>query len=148
MRAFAKIPLQMLILLTGVGITTNDTVRRDYTIEADPNVNGGAGSSFDFGVNFGNGAGPPGNGTLSSVDFTVFADQALTLAPLAELSQAKGGMIDLHLLLHVQGTSLVPGANSEAVGGTLVYLPEPSSGVLLSLGLMTGLALERRRRSG
>jgi hypothetical protein len=133
--------------ITGIGITTPDPVQTPYEIEADPSVNGGAGSSFDYGINFGNGGGAPGNGHLQMANFTVFADQNLTLAELDEISRAKGGMIDLHLLLHVQSTDLFPGSDSEAVGGSIL-LPEPSAGLLLAMGLLTGLALQRRHDAG
>jgi len=129
--------------ITGVGITTNDSVQANYSLESDPAVTGGAGSGFDYGVNFGNGAGPPGNGALNFASFTVFADQSLSLAQLQQISHAKGGMIDLHLALHVQGTSLLPGATSETVGGMIV-VPEPSAGLLLSIA-MTGWGIQSRR---
>jgi hypothetical protein len=132
--------------LTGLDVLTRDPVANDYVLEANPSVNGGAGSTFDYGVSFGDGAGPSGNGTLQIANFTVFADQTLTLAQLDEISRARGGLIDLHFVLHAQSTSLMPRADSEAVGGALI-LPEPSAGLLLTLGL-TGLALRSRASPG
>ena len=48
----------------------------DFDLEQDPSVRGGAGSSFDFGVNFGNGGSSKGNGHLVAATFklTAFAD--------------------------------------------------------------------------
>ena len=131
--------------ITGLAITTSDTPQTPYTLTSSPSVKGGAGSSFDYGVSFGNGAGPPGNGTLQTAQFTLSADQPLALVDLDELSSASGGTIDLHFVAHVQSTSLVRGSSSEAVGGT-ADLPEPSAGVLLGLAL-AGLSWRERRRA-
>jgi hypothetical protein len=127
---------------TNVTLTTVSVVNTAFTLQLDPPVAGGAGSSFEYGVNFGNGAGPPGNGVLKEARFRIEADQPLSLSDLEVLSQTAQG-IQVHAALHVQGTSLVSGSDSETVGGT-IPAPEPGALGLLGGGL---LALAVRRRS-
>lgn len=129
-------------------IQSDDPVNTAYVLSQAPPVAGGAGSSFDWGVHFGNGAGPPGNGVLQSASFRIEpVDSGLTLALDALLnadpSLAAGGTILVDAVAHVQGTSLVAGSSSEAVGG---MVPEPSTGLMLALGLT--LVVGRRQRAG
>ena len=126
---------------TGLGIATTDAPQTPYTLSENPAVQGGAGSAFDYGVGFGNGGGPPGNGRLVTASFTLSADQPLSISDLLESSSTSGGTIDIQLLLHAQGTNLIHGFTSEAVGGNIV--PEPSTALLASVGLL-GLALRGR----
>ena len=126
---------------TNVTLSSSQVVNTAFSLDVDPPVAGGAGSSFEYGVNFGNGAGPPGNGVLTTASFRITADQPLTLADLEVLSQTSGGIL-AHAALHVQGTSLVTGADSETVGGVI---PEPGAVLLLGTGF-AGLALMGRRR--
>jgi len=103
-----------------------------------PSVAGGAGASFDAGVSFGNGGGPPGNGTLTVATFSITATGGLTVGDfLTELSSSNNAP-DVYAAVHFQDTSIF-NATSETVGG----VPEPSSLAFLGLG---GLALLRRRR--
>lgn len=127
-------------------IESDDPVTTAYVLEQAPSVAGGAGSDFDYGVHFGNGAGGRGNGVLQFASFLVSpVDTSLSLGLDAFLnaatSAAQGGSILANAAAHVQGTSLVRGANSETVGGVV---PEPSTGLLLACGLL--LAAGRRTR--
>jgi hypothetical protein len=127
---------------TGVAISTDDTPATPYTLSAAPPILGGAGSDFDYGVNFGNGAGDSGNGVLSAATFRLTADQPLSIADLLESSFASGGSIESQFAAHVQGTELFVGADSETVGG---IVPEPATGALVALGLASIGSLRRRR---
>ncbi len=115
---------------TGLGVITGDPVATLYVLLTDPRVAGGAGSTFDFGVSFGRGGGPKGNGTLQMVSFTLFADQALSVDDLAPISSTAAG-IPVNMAVHVQETSFLEGVTSETVGGLMgedVPDEEPSSG--------------------
>lgn len=125
---------------TNVTLSSTQVVNTPFTLDLSPPVAGGAGASFEYGVNLGNGAGPPGNGVLKTASFRITADQPLTLADLEVLSQTSQGIL-AHAALHVQGTSLIAGASSETVGGVI---PEPGTLLLLGAGL-AGLAATSRR---
>jgi len=122
-------------------LSSDDDVTTAYVLSVSPPVAGGAGSDFGYGVSFGNGAGRKGNGVLQTATFLIEPiDSALTLdldAFLdADVSSTSRGVLAV-AALHVQGTSLVRGADSETVGGTV---PEPSTGLLLMTGLMVAAA--------
>src|SRR5690606_34615155 len=97
---------------TNVTLSSSQVVNTPFTLAVNPAVAGGAGASFEYGVNFGNGAGPPGNGVLKTATFRITADQPLTIGSLLVLSETSQGL-PAHVALHVQGTSLVSGADSE-----------------------------------
>lgn len=122
---------------TGLSIVVDNAPNSAYTVIGGSNPAGGAGSSFDHGVSFGNGAGPPGNGVLPLATFTLSADQALAESDLLETSSTSQGIV-ANMALHIQGTDTTPG--SETVGG--VPVPEPGVALLLAPAL---LALVRRR---
>ena len=129
--------------LAGLTLTTLDDVVTDYSLDFDPSVAGGAGSSFEVGVSFGNGAGDAGNGVLQHARFSLSADRALSFDDLLEESLTSAG-IAANLAAHVQGTSLVTGSSSETVGG-LIEAPEPR--LVLLAGLALGALTVRGRRS-
>ncbi|MDJ0787391.1 MAG: hypothetical protein QNK05_11330 [Myxococcota bacterium] len=132
-----------------IGVFDNLTIVADnapnnsYTVIGGSNPAGGAGSSFDHGVSFGNGGGPPGNGALKFATFTLSADQALSVNDLLETSSTNQGIV-ANMALHVQGTSTASG--SETVGG---QVPEPRLAHLLAgvLASLTALAVSRGRRA-
>jgi hypothetical protein len=124
---------------TGLAISSSDVVNTAYTLLTGPPAAGGAGSSFGFGVSFGNGAGPPGNGVLQTASFVLSADGALGIGDLL-VSSSTSQDIEVYLAAHVQGTSLVPGVTSETVGS---LVPEPGTLGLVLLGLL-GLGAARQ----
>lgn len=126
---------------TGVGISSTDVVNTAYSLTANPSVAGGAGSSFDFGVNFGNGAGGPGNGRLTTASFTLSADQPLAVSDLL-ISSSTSQHLEVFFAVHAQSTSLTPGVDSETVGSPV---PEPAT-ALLVLGGVAALGAARSRR--
>jgi hypothetical protein len=131
---------------TGLAITSTDVVTTPYSLLTSPSVRGGAGSSFDFGVNFGNGAGPTGNGTLQTASFVLSADGALAIADLLESSSTAGeDGVEIYLAVHVQSTAFVTGEDSETVGS---LVPEPGSVALMLLGVLglAGFGTVRRPR--
>lgn len=136
--------------VSAIAVTTNDVVNSPYTLATGP-VRGGAGADFDWGVNFGNGAGPPGNGTLQTASFTISADIPLTLADLSEQSfpnNVDTAAKPILFAAHVQSTETVFGGDSETVGGGTPsgVIPEPGTALLLGAGLGGLAAVGRRRR--
>lgn len=124
---------------SGLAVSTTDAPQTPYTLNEDPPVNGGAGLAFDWGVSFGNGAGPSGNGRLTQASFLLSADQPLGLAALLISSGELGGL-ERQFAIHVQSTDLLD-ADSEAIAGSL---PEPALLWLVAAGLA---GLLRRRAS-
>lgn len=126
--------------LPDLAITSDDGVQTAYSLESDLSVRGGAGSSFDYSVFFGNGAGPPGNGTLQTASFTLVSSSTdLSLADLFEPSSTSQGL-EANFAAHVQSTSTP--AHSETVGAVV---PEPATFALLACGLF-GLTAAGCRR--
>jgi hypothetical protein len=125
-------------------------VNTAYLLSLAPPVAGGAGSDFDYGVSFGNGAGPPGNGVLQQASFLILPvdpNESLSLDDFlnAEWSSAAGGKIVADAAAHVQGTSLMDGSSSETVGGVV---PEPRTGLLITCGLLLAARRATRRDPG
>jgi len=123
-----------------LSISDTNAPNTEYVLTANPAVTGGAGSSFDWAVEFGNGAGQMGNDMLQVASFTISGFGDLSITHLLEMSSTSGGALQVHMAAHIQGTSLVSGASSETIGGVV---PEPSTAVLVGLG-MAVLAVIRR----
>jgi len=125
--------------VSGLTLTSTDTVTTLYDLDFDPSVSGGAGSSFVWGVNLGSGAGPSGNGVLQTATFTLSADTDLSENDLLIQSSTSDGVI-VFVAAHIQDTELT-NRGSETVGSAV---PEPTTFLLGALGL-AGAALSRRR---
>lgn len=99
-----------------------------------PSPVGGAGAAFDWGVDFGDGGGKPGNGTLTQATFTLMADQTLAVTDfLGELSYPNNTP-PVFMAVHFQGTDVF-GEDSETIGGGPL-VPAPAAAVLGITGLM------------
>lgn len=131
--------------VTGLRLTETNAPVTEYELSLEPPVRGGAGSDFDVVVLFGNGAGAKGNFVLQTATFTLVADEPLGIDSLRESSFAHNGSIEAGFAVHVQGTSLLEGADSETVGARPV--PEPRTGLLMLAGLLALPARARLRRN-
>jgi hypothetical protein len=126
--------------VTNLAITSDNAPNSGYTvIGPDPSVAGGAGSSFDWGVDLGNGGGSSGNGILQFATFTLSADQAISVADLFEAS-FPNNTVPVNVAVHFQSTATSPG--SETIGGVV---PIPAALWLFGSGLLGLVGVARTR---
>jgi hypothetical protein len=111
-------------------IASTDTVTTPYELDFDPGVSGGAGSSWVWAVNLGQGASTNGNGILQTATFTLSADTDLSEDDLL-ISSSTNNAGNVYVAAHIQGTDLT-NAGSETVGSAV---PEPATFLLGALGL-------------
>ena len=129
------IDLNSLAISNSAGVS-NRPILAFTLLGANPSVAGGAGASFDTGVSFGNGGGPPGNGTLTTATFSLTATAGLLVSDFVSETSTPNNTPPVFMAVHFQGTGIF-NADSETVG-----TPEPATAALLGLG---GLAMLRRR---
>ncbi len=127
------------LAISNSGGISNQTINAFTLLGSNPSVTGGAGASFDTGVGFGNGGGPPGNGTLTTATFSLTATGGLLVSDFfAETSSSSNVPTPVYAAVHFQAADIF-GAGSETVGG----VPEPGTAGLLALSVAV---LARRRR--
>lgn len=135
------------LLPSVTGLSTSGSNPTPGNPTSSPSVTGGAGASFDYGINFGNG------GTkYQSVTFSLFADQSLSLADLYEWS-SPNNTPQVLMAVHFQSTNAFPSilendeyADSETVGGGVAPVPEPATMLLFGVGLI-GLVGSKFRKA-
>ena len=128
------------LVVSGSGGVSNHTINPFTTLGANPNVTGGSGASFDTGINFGNGGGPPGNGTLTTATFSLTATGGLLVSDLVSETSTSNNAPPVFMAVHFQSADVF-GNGSETVGG--IAIPEPSALILLAI---SGVTLLHRRR--
>jgi len=135
----SKFYFNLLDGVTGLTIVGDDAPFTPYALTGpNPPVTGGAGSSFDWRVDLGNGGGNKGNAILQRALFTLSADSPLVIADLFEFSYPNNTP-PVNVAVHFQGTSTP--FDSETVGGAV---PIPATIWLLGAGLAALVGIRRR----
>lgn len=134
--------------LSDFGGVSDLAIGKFQMLGPNPPVAGGAGASFEWAVNFGNGAGKSGNGVLTTAMFNINAKGGLTVADFlnAELSYPNNTPAVLQAV-NFQGTGIL-GASGGTVGGAVVQsAPEPASvAVWVMLGGICACVAKYRTR--
>ncbi len=125
------------LMLSNSGGVSNQAINPFSLLGPNPSVTGGAGASFDTGINFGNGGGPPGNGLLTTATFSLTAMGGLLVSDLVSGKSQSNNVPGVFMAVHFQSADVF-GNGSETVGG----VPEPGCFGLLSV---FGLVLLRNR---
>lgn len=111
------------------------------TLGLNPAVVGGAGATFDTGISFGSGGGPPGNGILTTATFSLTATGGLLVSDLLSEFSFPINSPEVFVAVHFQSADVF-GNGSETVGGGTV-IPEPNSLLVIAI---TGITVLQRRR--
>ena len=128
------------LIVSNSGGVSNLAIMNFTTMGAGPPVAGGTGASFDTGISFGNGGGPPGNGLLTTATFSLTATGGLLVSDLLSEFSSPNNTPDVLVAVHFQSADVF-GNGSETVGGGTV-IPEPNSVAVI---VIMGMALLQRR---
>ena len=126
------------LAISNSGGISNRPINPFTSLGINPNIVGGAGSSFDTGISFGNGGGPPGNGTLTTATFSLTATGGLLVSDFLSETSSSGNSPPVFFAVHFQAAEVF-GAGSETVGGGTMNsptVPEPSAVTVLWLGTL------------
>ena len=107
---------------TGLAISSTDPQPgSSYLFGMPATPRGESTFSFEAEVNFGNGTGPAGNGTVTTATFTLSADQALTLASIMETSSDDAVPVEILFGAFFRATGEI--AEESQIVGAPVPLP-------------------------
>lgn len=137
------------ISISSSGGVSNQSINAFTSLGINPSISGGAGSSFDSGISFGNGGGPPGNGILTTATFSITATGGLLVSDFLSETSTSSNVPPVFLAVHFQSADVF-GNGSETVGGGAAQgpaVPEPSSMALLGIGGLMLLRIRSRKRS-
>lgn len=144
----AAVDISSLVISNSGGVS-NQTINAFTLLGTNPSIAGGAGSSFDTGINFGNGGGPPGNGVLTTATFSLTATGGLLVSDFLAETSTSNNVPPVFAAVHFQSADVF-GNGSETVGGGPQggpAVPEPGSFALLGIGLGIVMLQNRRRPS-
>ena len=135
------------LLISNSGGISNQTINAFTTLGVNPSVAGGSGSSFDAGISFGNGGGPPGNGSLTTASFSLTAAGGLQVSDLLTETSISSNVPPVFVAVHFQSANVF-GNGSETVGGgpsAGPAVPEPGSMAFLGIGGLFLLKVRSRK---
>jgi hypothetical protein len=135
------------ISISNSGGVSDQTINAFTSLGEDPNITGGAGSSFDMGISFGNGGGPPGNGVLTTATFSLTATGGLLVSDFFSETSTSSNVPPMFAAVHFQSADVF-GNGSETVGGGALQgpaVPEPASMTLLGFAGLLLLQIRSRK---